>query len=208
MKTALLLLPLLYVTSLPVGASAVLEVELAGCAVLKNDTQRLSCYDRVYQQFSRQITTLSEKPASPSHMGNWTISTSPSPLTANFNIELRLDAENSVKFRTQTVTPVLELICKDGKSSVAMHWGVYLGKNRTTMLTRIDNEEPRQRDWIIKDKYTVTNQGDSQQLISQLKNSASLIARITPYNAEPGSATFKLSGLRQQLDAFAISCDW
>lgn len=208
MKAATLLLPLLYLTSLPVDASAVLEVELAGCAAHKNDSQRLSCFDRVYQQFSRQIATISEKPESPNHMGNWTISTSPSPLTANFNIELRLDAENSVKFRTQTVTPVLELICKDGKSSVAMHWGVYLGKNRTTMLTRVDNEEPQQRDWIIKNKYTVTNQVDGQQLISQLKNSASLIARITPYNAEPGSATFKLSGLHQQLDAFAISCSW
>jgi type VI secretion system VasI family protein len=208
MKTALPLLPLLFLTSQLAIGSAVLEVELAGCAAHKNDSQRLACFDRVYQQFSRQISTISEKPESPSHMGKWTVNTSPSPLTANFNIELRLDAENSVKFRTQTVTPVLELICKDGKSSLAMHWGVYLGKNRTTMLTRVDNEEPQQRDWTIKDKYTVTYQGDGQQFISQLKNSANLIARISPYNAEPGSATFKLSGLRQQLDAFAISCSW
>lgn len=199
LQAVLLILPLT-----AAHAGPLLEIELAACASKANDKERLTCYDLTYTRFAERINEAVEAGSE----DNWQVETSPSLLNTGSNITLKLVAEQPVKSRTQTVTPQLEISCIDNRSTLSIHWGVYLGKNRTTMTTRIDDGETVTTDWLIEDKYTVRQLKNTEQFIRQLQNKRRLIAQISPYNASPVVASFKLNQLNQHIESYAISCEW
>lgn len=210
MKTKLLLSVLFISFSLISTAKPTLNQQLAICAKETINSKRLACYDLLQRQNPtlKDSPTLNTDKIEDIRIGNWTSDFSPSVITDDYNLQLQLKSANTVKSRTQTVTPVLSLICKEGKSTISINWGVYLGKNRTTMVTRIGQLAADNKDWRIKEKYTVISQSDNEEFINQLKNNESLAAQISPFNAEPIITTFKLAGLREQLEKYKLSCKW
>lgn len=182
-------------------AATQLENEMSECATQQSTNQRLSCYDGIY-------TRLVEPRISSESNNGWEQTVNPSMMMEGNNVEFRIDASQAVKSRTQSVTPTLALTCENGSTSISIHWGIYLGKNRTSVLIRAGEKPTETTSWTIDQKYTVYYQGDSEALVQQLKQEFYLVVQIAPYNAKAVVARFNLSGLDEQIQQYSSSCDW
>ncbi|MFA7553209.1 MAG: type VI secretion system-associated protein TagO [Spongiibacteraceae bacterium] len=196
---SLMLLPalLLMLLTSPLQAQEQLIGKIKLCSTESDNSKRLSCYDSIAKMLSHNTN------------GQWQADTTPSLLSNGLNIELTLDSNEPVKSRTQTVRPRLQLSCTDSKSTVSVHWGVYLGKNRSKMLTRIGQQAPVEQHWHIgNDSHAVYYLGDTDKFIQQLNNNTTLVAQISPYNADPIIATFNITGLSTAIPSMPLSCNW
>lgn len=182
------------------AVGSLLEDGITSCGQQKIALERLACYDNLYRRIAEQ--------QSMPNNDKWTTTTTPSLMLDKNNVLLELDAAYPIKSRTQTVTPRLALACKDAVTTVSIHWGIYLGKNRTRLLIRMENEPEETSNWNIEEKYTVRYKGDAQDLIGKLKESPTLIVKVTPYNADPVIAQFTLNGLAEQIQYQQSTCDW
>ena len=173
-----------------------LESGLKSCVNTADNQQRLACYDQLAKNLKSQP-------------GQWQIKSTPSLLDNTMNVSLSLQSAQPVKSRTQTVRPILTLQCKDKISSAQLHWNVYLGKNRTKVLTKTGSLEAIKQHWNIDtDNRTVSYSGNSDQFIKQLISQPTLTVQISPYNAEPIIATFNTRGLAGAIKQANISCQW
>jgi type VI secretion system protein VasI len=173
-----------------------IEVNISLCASISEDPTRLACYDTLVNSFQTQSS-------------QWRISSTPSFLNNTDNITLSLLSSQTIKSRTQTVRPVLELRCNDKNSTLKLNWSVYLGKNRTEATTKLGQLEAITQFWSIgKDNRTISHIGKTDELIRQLKTQPSLTMQITPYNAKAITATFNTNGLAEVIQQTMINCLW
>lgn len=177
-----------------------IEEALVHCLSEVNQQKRLECYDMLAQ-------TLVTDPED--QKGLWQTETQISPLSNSLNINLLLEAQAPVKSRTQTVKPRLELRCENGTSKVYLHWDVYLGKNRTNMLTRFGQQPAQTQRWnITESKRSVYYNDNSGEMVKMIKQQPTMLAQIKPHNGDPITVTFNTKGFARAIASISLSCDW
>lgn len=160
----------------------------------------------------RKIADLKEtiKTEDPIDSLNWLESVKKSDIDDSEMITLGVWSNEEIEgnLNIDKVTPLLTVRCMENKTSAAIAWKRYLGIDSTMMITRIDKEVAVDQEWDIS---TANNTVISQKAIPFIKSlfgKDKLLARITPYGADPVTVTFDISGLDEQIKPLRTACNW
>ncbi|EHI3751001.1 type VI secretion protein [Salmonella enterica] len=180
------------------------------CRDEAREGKRLSCYDYFYpptftgSQVKKSIDKVGED------VGNWKTDIKTSPIDDSKNVVIFINGDNS--FRSpfgETITPSLYIACRENKTELFISWDVYLGLDETTMIYRIDKQKAVNKTWLIStDTKAVFYNGKVIDFIKRLESGQKLFTQITPYNENPVSTTFNLSGLSEAIKPLQESCGW
>lgn len=199
---------------------------LALCRELLLERDRLGCYDALEEQIAvatqEPIQIASVEPIDliakePEHAvlpgtsagGKWFIETTISPIDDSSNITLRLAANEIIKSGYRTAEPMLVVACAENKTSVGVDWGLYLGAQKTRVLTRFDQSKAQSADWqLAPDNSTVLVPGAKIAFARLLMTHDRLLTLTTPFGAEGEMVTFDLAELPQAIKPLREACHW
>lgn len=202
MKKIIIILILLL---LPISAIADTKKEIAECAAKDKDGERLVCYDNLAKSLGvdKPFTKVTKG------KGKWIVSKEISPIDDSVNVVLTLNANELVTSGYNQVEPTLVLRCAENTTNAYLVWGLYLGLDKTKMLTRLDKQEALISWWSIStDNKAVFVRGSDIQFIKKLMNHEKLLAQITPYGESPVIATFDIGGLSEAIKPLRKACNW
>lgn len=179
--------------------------DMAKCAALSADAERLICYDSITEKLGvDQLYSTNT-----TEIGDWFISTDKSPIDDSVNVYLSIPSQEPVRSGYNTVRPTLFIRCSENKTSIFINWGLYLGLESTRMLTRFDSNKATTKTWSIStDNKAVFVHGSDIDFAKEMMNHNKLLTQITPYGESPVMATFTISGLSEAIKPLREACDW
>lgn len=105
-------------------------------------------------------------------------------------------------------TIALIVRCRAPITEVFIGWSDYLADNDRVTL-RLDDEEPVERSWPMSTDSTATfYPGNGDTFAKTLLAHEVMVARVTPYNSGPLTATFQLAGIETALAPVREACGW
>lgn len=189
---------------------------LINCSNNYIDEQRLACFDSLIkdyltgesQQGSSATSLESEPIVEPvESKGKWLVESIGTSFNGKKKHSFHLRAEQAVTSKNQTVTPRLIVECGNEQDSIVIQWDIYLGKNRTLVQIRFDEDEIVSSKWLISDsKRSIKYLGNSKSFIEEISNRQQLQSKIKPHNGSPIVARFKLNGFLKKLSELGVSC--
>ena len=199
-RFALIILPLLSAGNV----SADINKSVANCATKSGDLERLECYDNVSAQY--KLNTPVQKSVPTSGVGKWIVSDSVNPVDDSRTVTLALQADSGQSKWGKPITLVLR--CQSNTTNLYINWNDYLG-SEAEVLTRVGNAKASTSEWSIStDKQSSFYPGSSIAFIRSLFETDKLVAQVTPYNENPVTAIFNISGLRKAALPLMETCNW
>lgn len=203
---AVLTIVLVVMASLSVVASTRedLEKELAACAAIDGDLERLECYDKLAQSLG--LDRVQPVPTSVEGTGKWQVSVKTNPLDDTRTVMLALYADSGRSTWGNRV--VLVLRCKSKKTEAYINWHDYLG-SEAYVIWRIGDADAETAKWSLStDNEATFYPYDDIAFIKQLLNADRLVAQVTPYDESPVTAIFDLTGLTNAIHPLQEACGW
>ena len=198
-------LRLLFVLSVPAGLSAQdVTAEIAQCAAIEGALQRLDCFD----QLARELGVDSPQPASPADgvkVGSWEVSDEINPLDDTRSVRLGQIAESGQSSMGSSIA--LVLMCQSGETDLAINWSDYLG-SEVRVTTRVGRQRAETKRWNLSTNSQASFYPDNARefILTELMNADRFIAQTTPYNENPVTAVFDLTGLSQAIEPLLEAC--
>jgi len=206
MRRMIMAVLLVITVTLSVGANSCeeLEQEIAQCADIVGELERLECYD----QLARSLGLVSvQTELSPSEdVGAWRVSIETNPLDDSRTVTLILLAESGT---SRWGTPIgLILRCDSNQTDVYIAWSDYLG-SEARVTWRVGDEDARAAQWSLStNKEATFYPYDEISFIQQLLTTTRFVAQVTPYNESPITAVFDLTGLANAIRPLQEACGW
>lgn len=181
----------------PAFAQSILEFA-AGvrfCGTVKDDVQRLKCYDGLSQYISKPSVATRTPEAST----GWTIKESKSPVDNSPQVEATLIADKRQ----------LVLRCREQKTE-AIFGGefTFLGSNPIKVLVRINDGQPITTMW----QPSTSGQGAfapaADQFIRVLPDNGKLFIQAFGFKGNTVEGTFELGDISAVRDKIASACKW
>jgi type VI secretion system protein VasI len=206
MKKLVIAVLLMIVAALPVAASTCeeLEQEIACCAVIDGNLERLECYDKLAQSLGLDRPQL--VPTAVEGTGKWDVRIETNPLDDTTTVMLVLLADSGTSTWGKQVALVLR--CTSNKTEAYINWREYLG-SEARVIWRIGDEDARTAEWSLSTDSKATFYPDSDiTFIQQLLDADRLVAQVTPYAESPVTAIFDLTGLMNAIGPLQDECGW
>lgn len=186
-----------------------LEQRMASCAAIHVQLSRLACYDTLARSLGLTVRT---GPLSTGDKGEWRVSITTNPLDDSQTVVLLLDANKATSTWGDSITLVLR--CKSNKTEAAVNWHEYLG-SEARVTWRIGSGDAKTALWSLSTDHEATFYPSSWftpdavvAFIKQLLAVNQFVARVTPYNEDPITAVFDLTGLTNVIDLLQDVCGW
>lgn len=182
---------------------------IESCREIENDLDRLACFDRVSGR-----TPISSGPES---KGAWTISTRTSELKDTTDVFMRVESNDSVSCRFGNRDKITLMIrCMENTTAVIF---ITPGCHMTSsdyndyghVEYRIDSrkaKKARMEESTNNRSLGLWSGSRAIPFAKEMFGAQSLIARITPYNENPFTVTFNISGLEEAIKPLRTSCNW
>lgn len=186
--------------------------EIVKCAAIAGATERLACFDALAHVLGGLdrgggggAGRAAGTPATGA-TGEWRVSTKTSLIDNSQNVFLTLDANESITGLGGRVQPTLIIRCKEGRTDAAVIWGVYLGLDTTSVLTRLDEEKATTALWDISTDNKATFHQRAEKFLRQLVGHQKLLAEVIPYGESPALVTFSIAGLDEAAKPLREAC--
>ncbi|WP_171040643.1 type VI secretion system-associated protein TagO [Marinobacter alexandrii] len=167
------------------------------CAGIANDAKRLGCYDLAA---GKAVKTTGAP-------GNWQLTEEKNPLDDTKTLVLSLVAESGSNRRGQK--PVLFIRCRSNKTEMWISWEDFLGSDNPKVTTRIGGSEAKTRAWDVSSTKTSSFYPRSPVLaLQRIMKADQFVAQVTPYNENPITAIFQISGLDSAIKPLRKNCNW
>jgi type VI secretion system protein VasI len=177
---------------------------IAECASKTSDAIRLVCYDDVARSLGVDKLKATQK-----GVGQWRITSEKSPIDDSVNVFVSVEADAEIRSGYTVVRPTLFLRCAEKKTSVFINWGVYLGLDRTQMLTRLDTDPAQTGAWSVStDSKAVFVLGSDIAFAKGLFGHGKLLAQVTPYGESPVMAQFPITNIEEAIKPLRDACKW
>lgn len=179
------------------------DTDIAKCAAVKGDLERLSCYDEIAKTnnlSSPQIQTTN----TPSN-GKWVVTTNTNPIDDTKTVIAMLVADEGASKWGNQVTFIAR--CKSGSTEVFINWYDYLG-SEATVLTRVGNEKAKTSEWDLSSDSKASFARQPVKLLKTMLTSNKFLAQITPYNESPVTAMFDTTGFDNAIKPLRELCKW
>jgi type VI secretion system protein VasI len=170
-------------------------------------------YEVILMQVPRGVESPEEdelaEPTGRREAGPWFVAESTDPLDDSPTVTLLTQATSHP--RGTGDAPTLVLRCLRDKTEVYISWHDYLGSSgsRSTVESRIDDAPSDKRRWRLStDSRATFYPGSAIRFIKQLQAAERLVARVTPYNESPVTASFDVGGLTEKVKPLVKACHW
>ena len=194
-------IPLLLFIGLAWGQENVLN-EIAKCARIENDLDRLECYDNI----ANINNLISEQDISESidGTGKWSILNKINPLNDTEIVTLTLIANSGENYLGKKVR--LTIRCKNSDIELYINWNNYLGSDASTVTSRVGSKEAVKNRWTHSTDNQATFFPLPTKLIESMLGNEKFVAQVTPYNESPVTAVFDITGIDNAIKSIIEGC--
>lgn len=143
----------------------------------------------------------------------WFVEQEKSKMDDSQTVILAKRAENEIGTWLSKVRPGILIRCLEGKTQFYMVTESAaqpeLGKyNKHTVEVRIDDRKPYRELWSQSTDSKSLFAPNALALTRELSRAKRLLIRFTPFNAQPTTAEFDVTGLAAVLPQLASACKW
>lgn len=176
------------------------------CQSISESTQRLSCYDVLFNA-KRETST-------PLNTGEWIIREETSPIDDSKNVFIILEAETPIEIDYEEVIPELMIVCQENTTYLYVNYNTFLGMENIYSTTRVDSDKAESNKiWLISSNnqgifYNTNRKKSVIDFIKELTTKKKFFIRITPYDGNPVDTTFILQGLDAAIKPLRAACSW
>lgn len=183
---------------------AVSDKEVAKCAAVSNDINRLECYDNLAK--SNKLAPNSNIKSA--NKGDWKVNIDVNPLDDSKTVILSIYSNENIRtgFRNQKIPLIIR--CKSNTTDLYINWANYLGLDSTNVTTRIDKDNAITEKWVLSTDNKATFARNAISLAKRMLQGSTLIAQTTPYSESPVMVTFNLDGLQEAIKPLRETCKW
>lgn len=177
--------------------------ELAKCAVINNQLQRLSCYDdlaKKYGQAPASVNTTS------GFKGRWRTSTDTDPLTDKSVQHASVEAHEGRGRYGDALT--LHIRCRNGKTEAYVDWSTFLGSDYITVTSRIDKLQAEKSTWSLSTDKKASFMPQAVTTLKKFIGASSYVVNLTPYSENPITAVFDVSASEEAFKDIRRDCKW
>lgn len=191
---------------LPLGAHASVEKnKVAECAAVDNTVKRLECYDNLAKSEDLTTTSSTQKSAT----SKWILRTTTDPLTDKSIYLASLIADEGKGRYGDPI--IMSVRCQDNTTEMYIGWGSYLGRDDISTTYRVGKKPAATSRWQLStDSKAAFFPGTPIPTLKQFIESdePSFVANVTPYNENPVTAIFDISGAEEALSDIRNGCGW
>lgn len=198
MKSAIFIFAIASLSSAAHCASA--EQNLLACSAIKNEAERLSCYDRAADEATPATMTTA------AGTGKWLVSEDINPLNDSKTVTLVLPSESEATTLSRDRVGLV-IRCQNFIPALYIVWHEYLG-SETIVTTRVGAATATTSEWLISSDSQASFHRDPTVLITQMMGQARFVAQTTPYGENPVTAVFDISGIDEALKPLKEVCSW
>ena len=177
------------------------------CSAIENDLDRLSCYDLNSGRTARTVVE-TEKSA-------WSVRSEKSDFEDTTDVFLSVNSDEPVGCGYAGNRPITLFVrCTENTTAfiIATHCHVASGFNGYGQVEyRIDNQKTRKRNFdesTNNQSLGLWNGGTAIPVIKSMFGAEKLLVRFTPFNENPVSASFSISGIAEAIVPLRESCKW
>ena len=145
--------------------------------------------------------------------GSWTLTTVEDAAAYATFMSLQQDSSTAIKDEdaTKDVVPRLSFRCRPGAENVIarIDWGRFISSFSTEAGFKVDDGKRTWLKWKVDGSEQVTispDADDTQRLVAQLSDGATLEVEISPYSQGPVTASFAVDGFADGIAALKASC--
>lgn len=155
-------------------------------------------------------TTVPPTDAPVSDFGNWTVSRVTDPMTDEKIIAIQLASDQAQSTRGV----MFSIYCSKQNAWAVISWNEFLGGTRSGGLElkpvtyRIGDSGPSTENWPVLSDRITSQISDAPKFVTRVRESEKLVLRVEPYQQNPLTAVFQISGLKAALMASSPECDW
>lgn len=188
--------------SLPVIAD-VSNKEVAKCAAINGDLNRLECYDNIAKRHN--LAGLQSVTIKAEGVGKWIVDSSVNPIDDSKTVNLLLVASSGVSRFDKPI--VLVARCKSNQTELYINWATYLGRE-AFVTSRIGTKKANRSEWDLSSDSQATFKRQPISMLKEMLGESKLVAQVTPYNESPSTAVFDITGLDEAIKPLQESCGW
>lgn len=179
------------------------ESEFSKCSRIQGELARLSCYDELAK--SNDISHPTPQISDSDKHGKWLVTTEANPVDDTQTAIAILTADSGTNKWGKSITFVAR--CKSNQTEAYINWDDFLGHD-ASVLTRIGSEKAKTNNWDLSSDYKSTFSRQPVQFLKGMLKSNKLLAQITPYNDNPITAVFDITGFDAAVKPLRELCKW
>lgn len=203
-KSPILIIILLFILTFNTSkAQASIDKSVAKCAIIKGDLERLDCYDKLAN--NHKLTPQVSSKEKTRGNGKWSFQTEINPVDDSKTVFIYLKADSGKGKYGDDILFVAR--CKSNKTEAYINWESYLGRE-TTVLTRIGDNKANSEKWDISSDNKSSFKKNPIAFLKSMMEASKLVAQTTPYNENPITAIFNISGIENAIKPLREECKW
>jgi type VI secretion system protein VasI len=194
-------------------ASSVEDQDLAKCAVMAGDLDRLSCFDDLVRNAGLDAPQPQAVPETASNAGKWSVRRDKNPLDDSERVVLILRADSGESRFNGPIGFVAR--CQSNSTEAFINWGDYLGNDGTfrneykNVTVRIGDGQASTQRWDLSTDSKATFAPNwAGDLLKKMAGANKLVVQTTPYNENPVTAIFDTTGMADALAPLMEVCGW
>lgn len=179
------------------------NADIAVCAAMKGDLDRLECYDELARD--NDLNAPQPMETNVEGVGAWSVDVRVNPIDDSRTVIMMLTADSG---RTRWGEPVtLFARCRSNSTEVYISWNEYLG-SESNVLTRIGDEPATSRQWSVSTNSQASFHPRPIAFLKEMMKADSMVAQTTPYNENPVTAIFDITGINNAITPLRETCNW
>lgn len=194
-------------------ALSVEDQDLAKCAAMEGDLDRLGCFDDLVRDAGLDGPQPMPVEVSEGSTGKWDISRDKNPLDDTERVILRLVAESGTSRWNDRIVFIAR--CQSTETEAYIVWNDYLGndgdyrREYKNVTVRVGAEQASTQRWTLSTDSKATFAPDwAGTLLKKMTAANAFIAQTTPYNESPVMAIFDTTGMEEAMRPLMEVCGW
>jgi hypothetical protein len=181
------------------AAGAQAQEALKRCHQIKDDVERLKCYDGLDTSSSNATGKQAESKERAD--GTWEVRDEKSPLDDSPLVSASLPSSDGKAY--------LLMRCKDRKTEVAVTiWGVLKCGTDVRVIYRVDQDQATDTPWNSHSSCSLAIAPSPIPFIRALPDQGKVYFRIFDHHGAPHDALFNLGKISEVRSRLAEACDW